>query len=79
MPTGVHRPNLTVDKSEITNHARTIGTFEDSTIDTGCNRVAPSHPETNASLEAVRAAEPDDLFERAEACARDRTVVPIES
>jgi thiamine biosynthesis protein ThiI len=75
----VHRPNLTVDKSEITNHARTIGTFEDSTIDTGCNRVAPSHPETNASLEAVRAAEPDDLFERAEACARDRTVVPIES
>ncbi|KAA9395780.1 tRNA 4-thiouridine(8) synthase ThiI, partial [Haloarcula sp. CBA1129] len=60
-------------------HARTIGTFEDSTIDTGCNRVAPSHPETNASLEAVRAAEPDDLFERAEACAQDRVVVPIES
>ncbi|KZX48898.1 tRNA sulfurtransferase [Haloarcula sp. K1] len=75
----VHRPNLTVDKSEITNHARTIGTFEDSTIDTGCNRVAPSHPETNASLEAVRTAEPDDLFERAEACARDRVIVPIES
>ncbi|MEF8828338.1 MAG: tRNA sulfurtransferase [Haloarcula sp.] len=75
----VHRPNLTADKSEITNHARTIGTFEDSTIDTGCNRVAPSHPETNASLEAVRSAEPDDLFERAEACARDRVVVPIES
>jgi len=75
----VHRPNLTVDKSEITNHARAIGTFEDSTIDTGCNRVAPSHPETNASLEAVRSAEPDDLFERAESCARDRAVVPIES
>jgi thiamine biosynthesis protein ThiI len=75
----VHRPNLTVDKSEITNHARAIGTFEDSTIDTGCNRVAPSHPETNASLETVRAAEPDDLFERAESCARDRAVVPIES
>ncbi|EMA12350.1 MULTISPECIES: tRNA sulfurtransferase [Haloarcula] len=75
----VYRPNLTVDKSEITDHARTIETFEDSTIDTGCNRVAPSHPETNASLEAVRVAEPDDLFERAEACAQDRTVVPIES
>ena len=75
----VYRPNLTVDKSEITNHARTIGTFEDSTIDTGCNRVAPPHPETNASLEAVRAAEPDDLFERAGARARDCTVVPIES
>jgi len=75
----VHRPNLTVDKSEITDHARAIGTFEDSTIDTGCNRVAPSYPETNASLEAVQAAEPADLFERAESCARDRTVVPIES
>ena len=75
----VYRPNLTVDKSEITNRARTIGTFEDSTIDTGCNRVAPSHPETNASLEAVRVAEPNDLFERAEACAKDRVVVPIES
>ncbi|WP_336339390.1 tRNA sulfurtransferase [Haloarcula brevis] len=75
----VHRPNLTVDKSEITDRARAIGTFEDSTIDAGCNRVAPSHPETNASLEAVRAAEPDDLFDRAESCARDRTVVPIES
>ncbi|AUG47617.1 tRNA 4-thiouridine(8) synthase ThiI [Haloarcula taiwanensis] len=75
----VHRPNLTVDKSEITDRARAIGTFEDSTIDTGCNRVAPSHPETNASLEAVRAAEPDDLLDRAEARARDRAVVPIES
>ncbi|GGM22771.1 tRNA sulfurtransferase [Haloarcula argentinensis] len=75
----VYRPNLTVDKSEITNHARTIGTFDDSTIDTGCNRVAPSHPETNASLEAVRAAEPDDLFERAKVCAQDRAVIPIES
>ncbi|EMA10289.1 thiamine biosynthesis protein ThiI [Haloarcula vallismortis] len=75
----VYRPNLTVDKSDITNHARTIGTFEDSAIDTGCNRIAPSHPETNASLEAVRTAEPDDLFERAKSCAQDRTVVPIES
>jgi thiamine biosynthesis protein ThiI len=75
----VHRPNLTVDKSVITDRARAIGTFQDSTIDAGCNRVAPSHPETNASLEAVRTAEPDDLFDRAEACARDRVVVPIES
>ncbi|MFB6223802.1 MAG: tRNA sulfurtransferase [Haloarcula sp.] len=75
----VHRPNLTVDKATITNHAREIGTFEDSTIDTGCNRVAPSHPETNASLAAVRTAEPDDLFERAQDCARDRVVIPIES
>jgi len=75
----VHRPNLTTDKAAITDLARDIGTFEDSTIDAGCNRVAPSYPETNASLERLRAAEPDDLFDRAAACAETRDVVPIES
>ncbi|MBX0321432.1 tRNA sulfurtransferase [Halomicroarcula sp. F13] len=75
----VHRPNLTADKAEITNLARDVGTFEDSTVDTGCNRVAPELPETNASLAAVREAEPDDLFERARECARTRTVEAIES
>ncbi|WP_423998898.1 tRNA sulfurtransferase [Haloarcula salina] len=75
----VHRPNLTADKAEITDLARDIGTFEDSTIDAGCNRVAPSYPETNASLDRLRAAEPDDLFDRAAACAETRDVVPIES
>jgi thiamine biosynthesis protein ThiI len=74
----VHRPLLTMDKAEITNLARNIGTFEDATVDTGCNRVAPELPETSASLAAVRAAEPDDLFERAGACASERDVVPIE-
>jgi len=74
----VHRPLLTMDKAAITNLARDIGTFEDATVDTGCNRVAPELPETNASLAAVRAAEPDDLFERARACAAARSVVPIE-
>ncbi|GCF16200.1 tRNA 4-thiouridine(8) synthase ThiI [Haloarcula mannanilytica] len=75
----VHRPLVAMDKADITNLARSIGTFEDATVDTGCNRVAPALPETNASLSAVRAAEPDDLFERAQACAADREVVPIES
>jgi len=74
----VHRPNLTLDKSEITQRARDIGTFQDSTIDTGCNRVAPELPETNASLAAVRAAEPDDLFERARACAHEAERVPLD-
>ncbi len=74
----VHRPLLATDKSEITQLARRIGTFEDATVDTGCNRVAPALPETNADLDAVRAAEPDDLFERARACATAREVVPIE-
>ncbi|QIO22641.1 tRNA sulfurtransferase [Haloarcula sp. JP-L23] len=75
----VHRPNLTLDKAEITTLARDIGTFEDSTVDTGCNRVAPELPETNASLDALRAVEPDTLFERARERARSRTVVAIES
>jgi thiamine biosynthesis protein ThiI len=74
----VHRPLLTRDKSAITNLAREIGTFDDATVDTGCNRVAPDLPETSASLSAVRAAEPDDLFERARASAAARSVVPIE-
>ncbi|MDS0258203.1 tRNA sulfurtransferase [Haloarcula sp. S1CR25-12] len=74
----IHRPLLTMDKADITNLARDIGTFEDATVDTGCNRVAPELPETNADLDAVRAAEPDDLFERARTCATAREVVPIE-
>ncbi|MFC6755825.1 MULTISPECIES: tRNA sulfurtransferase [Haloarcula] len=74
----VHRPLLAMDKADITNLARRIGTFEDATVDTGCNRVAPELPETNADLERLRAAEPNDLFERARACAGAREVVPIE-
>lgn len=74
----VHRPLLAMDKADITNLARSIGTFEDATVDTGCNRVAPEIPETNADLETVRAAEPNDLFERAGACAATSEVVDIE-
>ena len=74
----VHRPLLTMDKAEITQLARRIGTFEDATVDTGCNRVAPELPETNADLRAVRAAEPDDLFERARRSGTAREIVPIE-
>ncbi|MFB6134099.1 MAG: tRNA sulfurtransferase [Halanaeroarchaeum sp.] len=71
----VHRPLLTRDKQEIIERAREIGTYEDSTIDTGCNRVAPDSPATGASVEAVRAAEPDSLFEWAEAVAAGVEVV----
>ncbi|WP_153553295.1 tRNA sulfurtransferase [Halomicrobium sp. LC1Hm] len=71
----VFRPNLTADKAEITQLAREIGTFEASTIPTGCNRVAPSLPETSADLHALREREPDDLFERARAVAERAEVV----
>ncbi|PSP65046.1 tRNA 4-thiouridine(8) synthase ThiI [Halobacteriales archaeon QH_8_67_36] len=74
----VHRPLLAMDKAGITDLARDIGTFEDATVDTGCNRIAPGLPETNADLDTLRAAEPADLFERARASAAAREVVPIE-
>ena len=57
----VHRPLLTCDKATITQRARDIGTYDDATIPAGCNRVAPTYPETAASLAGVRAAEPDDI------------------
>lgn len=73
----VHRPLLTMDKADITNLARDIGTFEDATVDTGCNRVAPELPETNADLDTLRGAEPAALFERARECATAREVVRV--
>lgn len=57
----VHRPLLTADKSTITDRARDIGTYEDSTIDTGCHLLAPENPATRPALGAVEAAEPDSL------------------
>ncbi|MFB6101302.1 MAG: tRNA sulfurtransferase [Haloplanus sp.] len=67
----VHRPLFAWDKPDILARARAIDTHEDSAIPVGCERLAPSHPETRATLDAVVAAEPDDLFDRA-AAAVDR-------
>jgi thiamine biosynthesis protein ThiI len=71
----VHRPLLTWDKTDIVAAARDLGTFDDATLPVGCERVAPSHPETAATLAAVRAVEPDDFLERAASLAREATVV----
>ncbi|ELZ23993.1 tRNA sulfurtransferase [Natrinema limicola] len=71
----IHRPLLTWDKADIVAKAREIGTFSDSTIDAGCNRVTPGRVETNARLEPLLAAEPDDLLERAATAAADATLV----
>jgi thiamine biosynthesis protein ThiI len=71
----VHWPLLTLDKNEVTERSRSIGTFRDSAIPTGCQRFAPSHPETRGVLERLRADEPDDLLDRAERVAREATVV----
>ncbi|WP_135825757.1 tRNA uracil 4-sulfurtransferase ThiI [Halorussus ruber] len=71
------RPLLTMDKSAITERARRIGTFRDSTIPAGCNRIAPDYPETNATAEIVDSAEPAGLYERAEEAAENATIVDI--
>ncbi|AFK19447.1 tRNA 4-thiouridine(8) synthase ThiI [Haloferax mediterranei ATCC 33500] len=74
----VHRPLLTRDKTDIVAEARELGTYDDSTLPVGCERVAPSYPETNASLAAVEAAEPADLFDLAAEAAHKRTVVSLD-
>ena len=69
----VHRPLLTFDKPEIVEEAREIGTYEASKVDAGCHAVAPEHPETHASLDKVRDAEPGDLFALADQAVDDAT------
>ncbi|ELZ00807.1 tRNA sulfurtransferase [Natrialba asiatica] len=71
----IHRPLLTRDKPEIVAQAREIDTYTQSTINAGCNRVAPDRVETNARLEPLLEHEPDDLFERAEDAAKRTELV----
>ncbi len=71
----IHRPLLTWDKQDIVARAREIGTFSDSTIDAGCNRVTPDQVETNARLEPLLEHEPDGLLERAEEAAKRADLV----
>ncbi|ELZ13484.1 thiamine biosynthesis protein [Halovivax asiaticus JCM 14624] len=73
----IHRPLLTMDKQEIVERAREIGTYHDSTIPAGCNRIAPDRVETNGRIDPLLAVEPTDLFERADAAAADATLVSL--
>jgi thiamine biosynthesis protein ThiI len=61
----IHRPLATLDKTEITARATDIGTFTDSTIETGCHRLAPPNPATKPPLSTVRDAEPASVDELA--------------
>jgi thiamine biosynthesis protein ThiI len=67
----VHRPLLAWDKADIVERARTIGTYDDSSIPVGCERLDPPFPATGATLDTVAAAEPDDLLARAAAAVDD--------
>jgi thiamine biosynthesis protein ThiI len=71
----VHRPLLTVDKSTISQRATDIGTYPDSTIDTGCHLLAPDRAATRPPLAQIHAAEPADLAERAARVAAERTLI----
>ena len=73
----IHRPLLTWDKQDIVARAREIGTFTDSTINAGCNRVAPDRAETNARMEPLLEAEPEDVIERAKDVAAEATIVEL--
>lgn len=68
----VHRPLLAADKQEIVAMARGIGTYDTSTIEAGCNRIAPDQPATRASVDRVMGAEPDDLADWAVTAAANR-------
>jgi thiamine biosynthesis protein ThiI len=74
----VHRPLLEMDKSTITQAAQEVGTYEDATIQAGCNRLAPPNPATRPDPAVVDGAEPAGIEELAKAAARDRTVVDHE-
>jgi len=74
----VHRPLASWDKHDVTAVAREIGTFADSTIDAGCNRLAPDEPVVDGSLDEVRALEPDDLVERARDAVDRAERVPVD-
>ncbi|WP_394338917.1 tRNA sulfurtransferase [Haloplanus aerogenes] len=75
----VHRPLLTWDKPDILDRARAIGTYEDSSIPVGCERLDPPFPETGATREAVEAAEPADFLDRAAAAVDDLRIVTVDT
>jgi Thiamine biosynthesis ATP pyrophosphatase len=57
----VYRPLIGLDKATIEEEARSLGTYRLALGPSGCEAVAPAHPETAADLEAVIADEPPTL------------------
>ncbi|MFC7199104.1 tRNA sulfurtransferase [Halospeciosus flavus] len=74
----IHRPLLTWDKHDIIDAAKAIGTFQDATMNVGCNRLAPDQPATATKFPMVKSAEPDDLFEWAAEAAENADVVSVD-
>lgn len=59
----IHRPLLTLDKNEITELAKMIGTYHSSTIDAGCPSIAPRQVATMATPAEIDGLEHDDVEE----------------
>lgn len=75
----IHRPLLTVDKTDIVQRAREVGTHEEATIPVGCNRIAPDNPATQASIATVADAEPDGIDRLADDAAERASQVGLEA
>lgn len=58
----IHRPLVNEDKESIISKAKDIGTYTESRIDAGCNRIAPSFPQTAGTVDEVVDAEPTELL-----------------
>ncbi|MFC6733028.1 MULTISPECIES: tRNA sulfurtransferase [unclassified Haladaptatus] len=75
----VYRPLVTMDKPDIVERARALGTFTTANIEAGCNRIAPNRPETRASIGQVEAAEPDELSELAVEAAKKARRIALQT
>jgi thiamine biosynthesis protein ThiI len=72
------RPLVGMDKNEIINEARRLGTFETSILPDQdcCSLFVPAHPETRARLDQVEAAEaPFDVAQMVDDAVRRTEVV----
>lgn len=47
----IHRPLLTMEKADISNLARELGTYDVSTVDSACRTIAPDNPATALSAD----------------------------
>ena len=75
----IHRPLLTLDKNEITELAKEIGTYQSAKIDAGCPSIAPAQVATKATPTEVDALEPTDIDQYVAAAIDAAEIVDLET
>ncbi len=75
----VHRPLFSLDKQDIVEQAREIGTYESAAIDAGCPSLAPEHVATRATPSTVDDLEPTDCATRVKTIVDDAERTPPSS